>query len=210
MDLLTSTGGTVLLSCAGTALLPGILPYVSDDIIRFANVISMSTSFGTHFWVGSVAGLTMFHNLKRRVFGKLQSKLFPKYATLNTSCSLIALATYLHLHNISPTDSLSMICEKSEGTMLLFGLFGNIANSLYFIPATTKLMFMIHAREIELGLEDTVGGTTQLKKSNKASEDDKNLVKKFQISHGISMLMSLVSMGACGAYIYFISKNLKF
>ena len=210
MDLLTSSGGTVLLSCAGTALLPSILPYFSDDMIRFTNVISISTSFGTHFWVGSVAGLTMFRSLKRRTFGKLQSKLFPKYAALNTTCSLIALATYLHLNDIGPTDALSQICEKWEGSMLLASLFGNISNSLYFIPATTQLMFKIHAREIELGLEDTIGGTTQLKKCDKASEDDKKLVTRFGINHGISMIMSLVSMGACGTYIYLISRNIKF
>lgn len=210
MDLLTSSGGMVLLTCAGTAVMPTVLPYVPTDIIKFINVGSCSVSFGTQFWVGSIAGLTMFRALKRRTFGRVQSKLFPKYAMLNTSCSLLALVTYLQLNEIGPTEGLSLVCEKWEGLMLLSGLLGNLANSLYFIPATTQLMFKIHARENLLGLEDEIGQMSPLKDSDKATDDDKKLLTNFQISHGFSMIMSLVSMGTCGAYLYFIAQNLKF
>ena len=210
MDLLTSTGGAVLFTCAGSALLPSLLPYVPEDIIKFANIASISTSFGTHIWVGGIAGLTMFKTLKRRTFGKVQSKLFPKYATLNTSCSLLALITYLHLNGISPTASLSALCDKWEGVILLTAVASNVANSLYFIPATTKLMFQIHTRENQLKLEDEVGVTSPIKRSDKATDDDKHLLKMFNINHGVSMLMSLASVGACGAYLYFVGKSLKF
>jgi len=199
-----------LFTCAGAAVLPTVLPYVPADIVKFINVGSCSVSFGTQVWVGSIAGLTMFRTLKRRTFGKVQSKLFPKYATLNTSCSLLALVTYLQLNGIGPTEGLSRVCGKWEGLMLSYCLLGNVANSLYFIPTTTKIMYDIHARENALGLEDEVGQTSPLNKSDKATDEDKNLLKKFNINHGLSVMMSLISMGTCGAYLYFISQNLKF
>lgn len=41
--------------------------------------LSFSTWFGTVAYTTFVAGITMFKNLPRQTFGKLQSKLFPKY-----------------------------------------------------------------------------------------------------------------------------------
>ena len=94
--------------------------------------------------------------------------------------------------------------------MLTYGLLGNVANSLYFIPATTRLMFDIHTRERLLELKDEIGTTSPLKTSDKATDEDKNLLKKFNVNHGLSMLMSLISMGTCGAYLYFIAQSLSF
>ena len=210
MDRLTSSGGMVLLTCAGAAVLPSVLPYVPTDIVKFMNVGSCSVAFGTQFWVGSIAGPTKFRTLPRRTFGNVQSKLFPKYALLSTSCSLLALATYLQLNGIGPTEGLSQVCGTWEGLMLIYGLLGNVANSLYFIPATTRLMFDIHTRERLLELKDEIGTTSPLKTSDKATDEDKNLLKKFNVNHGLSMLMSLISMGTCGAYLYFIAQSLSF
>jgi len=210
MDQLTSNGGITLLTCAGAGILPSVLPYVPTDMVKFMNIGACSVSFGTQFWVGSIAGITMFRSLKRRTFGKVQSKLFPKYAALNTTCSLTALVTYLHLNGIGPTEGLSQVCDKWEGVMLVYGLLGNLANSLYFISATTRLMYDIHARESALGLEDEVGQMSPLNTSEKATDEDRKLLKNFGISHGFSVLMSLISMGTCGAYLYFTACSLKF
>ena len=50
------------------------------------HLLSFSTWFGTVVYTTFVAGITMFKNLPRRVFGKLQSKLFPLYFQL---CSVM-------------------------------------------------------------------------------------------------------------------------
>lgn len=206
MDLLTSSWGMALVM---SAIAAG-LPYIPDNVMKFMNIVVCSTSFGTQFWVFLIAGLTMFGTLTRRTFGRVQSKLFPKYATLNTSCSLIAFGTYFHLNNLGHTGSFFKVCEKWEGLMLVYGLLANISNSLYFIPVTTRLTFEVHTREIVLGLEDRVGERSPLRKSDKATDEDKAVLKKFYIIHGISMLMSLIAMGTCGAYLYSVSKTLKF
>ena len=202
--------GSTLAACVGAGVLPTVLPYLPDDMSKFLNVASISTSFGTHIWVGSVAGITMFRSLKRRTFGNVQSKLFPKYASLNTACSFIALATFLKLRNLSPTESISVIGGTLEGGALISCLISNVLNSIYFIPATTNLMFLLHKRERELGLEDKVGGTSPMKTEPNATEEDKKVLKKFNIHHGISMLLSLVSVGGCGVYLYYIAKNVSY
>jgi hypothetical protein len=48
------------------------------------HLLSFSTWFGTVVYTTFVAGITMFKNLPRRVFGTLQSKLFPLYFQLGT------------------------------------------------------------------------------------------------------------------------------
>jgi len=42
-------------------------------------LFTFASWFGASFWVSFVAGLVMFNNLPRHVFGKLQAKLFPAY-----------------------------------------------------------------------------------------------------------------------------------
>ena len=49
------------------------------------HLLSFGIYFGASFYTTFIAGLTMFKNLPRQTFGKLQSKLFPKYFAL---CSL--------------------------------------------------------------------------------------------------------------------------
>ena len=48
------------------------------------HLLSFGTWFGTVMHTTFVAGITMFKNLPRRTFGKLQSKLFPLYFQLCT------------------------------------------------------------------------------------------------------------------------------
>ncbi len=48
------------------------------------HLLSFATWFGTVVYTTFVAGITMFKNLPRRIFGTLQSKLFPLYFQLGT------------------------------------------------------------------------------------------------------------------------------
>lgn len=48
------------------------------------HLLSFATWFGTVVYTTFVAGITMFKNLPRRVFGKIQSKLFPLYFQLGS------------------------------------------------------------------------------------------------------------------------------
>jgi hypothetical protein len=52
------------------------------------HLLSFGTCFGTMFYTTFIFGITAFRNLPRQTFGKLQSKLFPKYFSL---CSITIL-----------------------------------------------------------------------------------------------------------------------
>jgi len=60
----------------------GRIPNASAAAVH---VLSFGTWFGSVAYTTFVAGITMFTNLPRQTFGKLQSKLFPKYFSL---CSI--------------------------------------------------------------------------------------------------------------------------
>ena len=53
------------------------------------HLLSFATWFGTVVYTTFVAGITMFKNLPRRVFGKIQSKLFPLYFQLGSVMLLV-------------------------------------------------------------------------------------------------------------------------
>ena len=77
----------------GTLALAGIstkspLTKISAKAGATINMLSFGTWFGTVVYTTFVAGITMFKNLPRQTFGKLQAKLFPKYFSL---CSVTIL-----------------------------------------------------------------------------------------------------------------------
>lgn len=61
------------------------LGFISPSTMGSVHVLSYGTWFGTVAYTTFVAGITMFKNLPRKVFGNLQAKLFPKYFSL---CSI--------------------------------------------------------------------------------------------------------------------------
>lgn len=64
------------------------LTKISTKVGATAHLLSFATWFGTVFYTTFIAGITMYKNLPRQTFGKLQSKLFPKYFNL---CSIAIL-----------------------------------------------------------------------------------------------------------------------
>ena len=59
---------------------------LSPQAAATVHLLSFATWFGTVVYTTFVAGITMFKNLPRRVFGNIQSKLFPLYFQL---CSVM-------------------------------------------------------------------------------------------------------------------------
>ena len=70
----------------------------SQQNLALASLVSIGTQLGSQFWVGTVAGPTMFVNLERPTFGFIQSKLFPKYGLIGTATSVIALGGHYFSH----------------------------------------------------------------------------------------------------------------
>jgi Domain of unknown function (DUF4149) len=72
------------------------------------HLLAFSTWFGTMVYTTFIVGITAFKNLPRQTFGKLQSKLFPKYFSLGSIC-LVLQVRYLLLHNVGKGEVSSVI-----------------------------------------------------------------------------------------------------
>merc|ERR1711923_648998 len=94
-----------------------------------ASLLSVGTQLGSQFWVGTVAGPTMFCFLERPTFGFIQSKLFPKYGLIGTATSVIALGGHYFSHRgefhhfgkrekgiLNPLSALSLVLQLPHQT----------------------------------------------------------------------------------------------
>lgn len=69
----------IVLSALALAGLSSPFSKLPSATLGTVHLLSFATWFGTVFYTTFIAGLTMFKALPRQTFGKLQSKLFPKY-----------------------------------------------------------------------------------------------------------------------------------
>ena len=147
------------------------------------HLFSFGTWFGTVFYTTFIAGITMFQNLPRQTFGKLQSKLFPKYFFLSSITIILQLLT------------VPMIGSGGSTTNpLIVALLATLLNQIILEPYSTKIMLERY------DLENSSGGTN--------TERYKVLKAQFGKMHGLSSLTNLIAF--CGAIIhgYFLSSLL--
>lgn len=97
-------------------------------------------------WTSFIFGIVAFRNLPRQTFGRLQSKLFPKYFSLSTACSAILLAT-LHFGGGGAAPA-------KQVWLLGIGLVSSLVNLLLAEPAATKVMFERYTLENAPGARD--------------------------------------------------------
>lgn len=144
----------------GGAAACGFLPAT-----RAMHLTAFSFWFGTNVWTTFIAGITMFRNLPRQQFGKLQASLFPKYFQVGTACSALLLFTARTLHY--PLWPIAM------------SLAGTLANQVYYEPASSAVMFERFERQ-NAGFKN--------------EERDKALKSQFNKLHGLSSLLNLVAL----------------
>lgn len=157
--------------------------YLPARAAAFAHLLSWAILVGTNLWTTFFAGLTMFKNLPRQVFGKLQSKLFPQYFMLQTAGSAIALATLYY----SGTGIL-----KPQLYSLGVALVGSLANWLAVEPHTTGIM--LERYELENAPQrdnDTIS----------------KMYKTFSKWHGISSMLNLVVLVAAVTHGWWIAAS---
>lgn len=149
--------------------------------LTLIHMLAFSSWFGCSVWVSFVAGIIMFKNLPRHVFGRLQAKLFPVYFVFAAVTIAVAMVTASALRwSIQP---LGIIL----GTILL--------NLVYFEPETTRIMFERHRVERRLGTGHEVG-ILKPKDPEKANDPElKKLSKHFGMLHGFSTLFNLGALG---------------
>jgi len=107
--------------------------FLSQTGIGFVHMLAFGSWFGTLVWTSFVLGIVAFKNLPRQTFGKLQSKLFPKYFALSTAVPGILLATLYYSTGGMP--------PLQEVRLLAISLVCSLINLVYTEPVATSVMF---------------------------------------------------------------------
>ncbi|KAI3423407.1 hypothetical protein D9Q98_010624 [Chlorella vulgaris] len=157
---LLAISGTVAAAARGTAYLP-------TTGIAFVHLLAYGVWLGSMVWTTFVAGLTMFRNLPRQQFGRLQAKLFPQYFGLSCICTAIQLGVLLFAAAAPPQKQLVLVG---------LGLATSLLSLLVAEPIATSVMLKRYALE---------NAPTRDEASIKA------LAKQFGKWHGISSLINL-------------------
>ncbi|BDA49679.1 probable transmembrane protein 205 at C-terminar half [Coccomyxa sp. Obi] len=152
----------------------------------FIHLLAWGVWLGSNVWTTFIAGITMFKNLPRQTFGKLQAKLFPQYFAVAIAAGVLQLGTLAFgvPGGIAQTQLITL------GTALVCSL----ANWLYVEPVATNLMFERY------NLENVQG--------EKDAAKIKQLYKQFGKFHGISSLLNLVALGAVVGHGWWLASRL--
>lgn len=159
---------------------------------------TFALNFGTQHWVSFVAGPTMIMTLPRHQFGKVQSKLFPKYFHLQTLTSASCLMAFLIKHPLESMETAQLIQVCALGSNLCMSLL----NLLVFGPKSTQTLLKRHELEVKAGVGHEIGfhvDRTELLKDPEYAA----LNKQFGRLHAASMISNFCVMG--GSYIHLLS-----
>jgi len=157
------------------------LSKISKRAAATIHLLSFATWLGTNAWTTFVAGITMYKNLPRQTFGKLQSKLFPKYFLLCSVTIILQLVTLSYL-------------PASPGVRALgIALAMTLVNQFYLEPTTSKNM--LDRYEIE-------------NNGDVESDEYKKLKSSFGKMHGISSLTNLIALCAGVAHGTYLASAL--
>lgn len=142
----------------------------SAKVAAFVHLLSYACYLGSMVWTTFFAGLTMFKNLPRQEFGKLQAKLFPLYFALHAAC-LVAMGGALA---VGGGGSLPAGVAWGLGLSLA----ATAANLFVVEPKTTANMFARYAMQNGGKENYDIGRADALK-------------KEFGLLHGLSSLLNL-------------------
>ena len=161
------------------ALAGGSSVLVSAKLGAFVHLLAYSAWTGSMLYVTFIAGLTMFKNMERRAFGKLQAKLFPKYFAMHGVClGAMGVSMWLTPGALSPKFAVG----------IGLSLVATLLNSFHVEPNTTRVMLARY------DLEQKGTGTAEDK------AEIQRLKGAFAKFHGLSSLLNLGTL--CYAFAH--------
>ncbi|XP_022188391.2 transmembrane protein 205 [Nilaparvata lugens] len=112
---------------------------------------AFSVHCGSQFWMTFISGLSLYFNLPRHVFGRVQKVLFPKYFGLNSFLSALILISFNRFSH--QWDTATIIQE-----VLLISCFViELAIRLYAVPPLLELITAKTEIELTAGVGQEVG-----------------------------------------------------
>lgn len=177
------------------------------------HLFSFASWFGCAMWVSFVAGITMFMNMKRHEFGRLQARLFPRYfqfSFLMVASSLFFLTAELYLATpvFSAMKMLTSFLDISALIHIII-LAIQLTNAWYIEPVARVVMAQRHGIEREIGTGHEIGklgpiDPEVIKKYN-AHPGLAALNKRFTVLHGVSTSINMIGLCLGLVYIWRVS-----
>ncbi|CAL5220682.1 g2731 [Coccomyxa viridis] len=161
--------------------------FVPVKVAALVHVLAWGLWLGSNIWTTFAVGITMFKNMPRQMFGRVQAKLFPQYFATATAAIVLQMGT---LAFGTPTG-----IARAQLITLGVALLTGVANWLYIEPVATDLMFERYALENAEGERD--------------GAKIKALYKQFGKFHGISSLLNLVGLGAAVGHGWWLATRLS-
>ena len=199
-------------------------PTLCTKLGVLSHLFSFSSWFGCSMWISFVGGLVMFNNLPRHVFGRLQSKLFPRYFQFSLIMMVWSFISWLfwfytkrmnYKNTEEPIVAITDIIQAHQAPVVLhLSILVSIAfNLFYFEPNTTATMFKRHLIEKKLGTGHEVGAIRPtdpkiIEEYNK-NDDLKQINKKFGMLHGLSTTMNLIALCLGIAHIWWLAGQIE-
>ncbi|KAK3729718.1 hypothetical protein QZH41_019590 [Actinostola sp. cb2023] len=189
----------------------------NQTVLIYLHSLAISAWIGIQAWVIFVAGITMYFNMPRHVFGHIQSKLWPIYFKLGTCLTVIALLTSGSVLRLkekkTPIEEFQpLLIDGRELTHyfyqqhisgLLVSLLCGVLNCFVFEPNATGLWMERFAFEKERGFGNEIGPIKD--KDLLANQKYKELTHQFAKYHGMSSLATVFSFIGGLVYLWYLT-----
>ncbi|KAF5301713.1 hypothetical protein FQA39_LY10644 [Lamprigera yunnana] len=175
-----------------------------STILNLLYLGSVSAHFGTQLWMSFVSGLTLYFTLPRRLFGKVQKALFPKYFLVNAILSLISLSTFLKRntgHLVLP-----QIRFQVETLILCFSI--ELFVRLYLTPPLLDFMSKANEYEEKAGVGMEIGRHQPGVLTN--NKEYVQVYKSFRKLHMAIAIGNIVTLACSIVHIHYLSNKLNF
>eukprot|EP01118_Nematostelium_gracile_P010450 TRINITY_DN3599_c0_g1_i1.p1 TRINITY_DN3599_c0_g1~~TRINITY_DN3599_c0_g1_i1.p1 ORF type:complete len:204 (+),score=29.56 TRINITY_DN3599_c0_g1_i1:47-658(+) len=173
--------------------------FVNNNWFQFIHLLTFAFWFGMLQWNTWFAGIIMFKNMPRHIFGNVQSKLFPWYFRLGLLCNAIVIYTF-HVLNPEtiprflddPLNSWRKI-NTLQILVLVICFLCTLVNEVYVGPTSTEVMFERHKEE-----KNEIKNEAKLQALN----------SRFSMLHGISSLLNLIVMILTVIHLLYLEKKM--
>ncbi|XP_032219082.1 transmembrane protein 205 [Nematostella vectensis] len=176
----------------------------NHSILLYIHVISVGSWTGIQGWVVFVAGIVMYFNLPRHVFGEIQSKLWPLFFGIGGALSTLALLTNGAVMKLRSEKTTSEELMHVSG--LIVSLACSLLNFVVLEPQATHYWYQRFLYEKERGFGNEIGPLTNREELN--TPKYKQLTHNFAKVHGISSLSTVSSYIGSLVYLWYLTSHL--
>ncbi|XP_032231024.2 transmembrane protein 205 isoform X2 [Nematostella vectensis] len=174
-----------------------------QTLLLYLHILSLGAWIGMQAWVIGVAGIVMYLNMPRHVFGHIQSKLWPLFYCLGSGLSLLGILTNTAAMN---TTAKKNSREEIQVSGLLMSLICCLLNAFLLEPRGTRLWMARFDYEQKQGYGQEVGPLKN--KEGLKTKRYKELTDKFARVHGCSSIVTVFAFVGCLVHLGYLTHHL--